>query len=267
MTNELHRRDGATVDWGFGSFRGKAQLYAKYRPQYSKEYKKFLYETLRLSKDSTVADIGAGTGIHTKILAEITDKVFAVEPDGEMLNEFQLQLVNQERIITVQGSAEDTGLPDACVDYVTVAQAFHLFDRKKSLTEFKRILRSSGILVLVWNSKEHDNALFYDNEAVIKKYCPNYCREVHARSFFEDSYKECFTPNSYTFTYLHQDSTEFLDKKTFIMRTLSASYAITPADSNYNTLIEELEIVFDRHAKNGVVIVPQSSVIYSGVIC
>lgn len=255
------------MDGEFGNFHGKAQLYAKYRPQYSQEYKEFLQKTLRLSKNSVVADIGAGTGIHTKILAEITDKIFAVEPDREMLNELQSQLLHLGKIITVQRSAEDTRLPDACVDYVTVAQAFHLFDRQKSLTEFKRILRPSGILVLVWNSKEHDNELFYDNESVIKKYCPRYCREVHARSFFEDSYKDCFAPNSYTFTYIHQDSTELLDKKTFIMRTLSASYAITPTDSNYNTFIKELEIVFDHHATNGVVKVPQSSAIYSGVIC
>lgn len=254
------------MDKDFGNFQGKAHLYAKYRPQYSRGYIKFLRESLKLSRESVVADVGAGTGIHTKIIAEITDKVFAVEPDGEMLKECQVQLGNRYKVRMVQGTAEDTGLPDACVDYITVAQAFHLFDRKKSLNEFKRVLRPSGILILVWNSKEHDNKLFYDNEAVIKKYCPCYCREVHARSFFQNSYKDCFTSNSYTFTHFPQDSTEFLDKQTFIMRTLSASYAITATSKNFDALIEELGMVFDRHSENGIVKVPQSSVIYSGVI-
>lgn len=250
----------------FGNFCGKSHIYAKYRPQYSKEYITFLRETLRLSRDSIVADVGAGTGIHTKIIAEITDKIFAVEPDEEMLQECQVQLENKHKVKMVQRTAEDTGLPNASVDYITVAQAFHLFNREKSLNEFKRVLRPSGILVLLWNSKEHDNKLFYDNEAVIKKYCPCYCREVHARSFYEDSFKDCFTPISYTFTRFHQDSTEFLDKQTFIMRTLSASYAITATDKNYDAMIEELGMVFERHATNGVVEVPQSTIIYSGVI-
>lgn len=254
------------MDKNFGNFQGKAHLYAKYRPQYSKQYVRFLQEGLNLCSDSTVADVGAGTGIHTKIIAEITDKVFAIEPDAEMLQECQLLLGSERRVKMVQGTAEDTGLATACIDYITVAQAFHLFDRDKSLNEFKRVLRPSGKLVLVWNSKEHDNDLFYDNEEVIKKYCPNYCRKIHARSFYKDSYKDCFTPSSYTFTRFHQDSTEFLDEETFIMRTLSASYAITAADQNYNAMIEELKSVFKRHATNGVVEVPQSSVIYSGTV-
>lgn len=249
----------------FGSFQGKAQLYAKYRPKYSKEYTGFLRETLGINKSSVVADIGAGTGIHTKTIAEITNKVFAIEPERDMFNELQSQFGNN-KIKLIQRPAEDTGLPDTIIDYITVAQAFHLFDRNKSLSEFKRILRPSGILILVWNNKEHNNMLFYDNEAVIKNYCPNYRREIHARSFFQDSYKECFTANSYKFTYIHLDSTEHLDKETFIMRTLSSSYAITPIDKNYHRMIDELSAVFDRHASNGVVIVPQSSVIYSGVI-
>lgn len=254
------------MNQNFGNFQGKAHLYARYRPQYSKQYINFLRDTLKLGRDSTVADIGAGTGIHTKILADITDKVFAIEPDAEMLKECQLLLGKSCNVKTLQRTAEDTGLATACVDYITVAQAFHLFDRKKSLNEFKRVLRPSGKLILVWNSKEHDNELFYDNEAVIKKYCPNYCREIHARPLYKDSYKDCFTPSSYTFTRFAQDSTEFLDEQTFIMRTLSASYAITAADKNYNAMIEELRIVFRRHATTGVVEVPQSSIIYSGII-
>lgn len=249
-----------------GSFQGKAQIYAKYRPQYSKEYSNFLKETLGLSDNSIVADVGAGTGIHTKLIAEITNNIFAVEPDKDMFNELETRFSNNKNINLLQKPAEDTGLPDGSVDYITVAQAFHLFDRKKSLSEFKRILRSDGFLVLVWNSKEHNNELFYDNEAVIKKFCPNYRREVHARSFFEDSYKDCFTAKSYKYKHIYLDSTEYLDKKTFIMRTLSASYAITPTDQNYSQMIEELGLVFEHHASNGLVTVPQSSVVYSGVI-
>lgn len=250
----------------FGNFRGKAYIYAKYRPKYSKEYSKYLQNILSVQKDSVVVDIGAGTGIHTNVLTQISNKVIAVEPDLEMLQQCIGALADKQKVTILQGFAEDTGLPSACADYITVAQAFHLFNQEKSLLEFKRVLRSNGNLILVWNSKEQDNVLFYDNESIIRKYCPRYRREIHARSFFQDSYKDCFTPESYTYRRISRDSTELLDKQTFIMRTLSASYAIVPEDKNYTNLVEELGQVFDKHSMNGVVEVPQSSVIYHGNI-
>lgn len=258
-------KDGVTVDRNFGNFQGKAQLYAKYRPQYSKNYSTYLQERLKMNTHSSIADIGAGTGIHTKVLADITNNIFVVEPDIEMLAECRIQLKNKS-IKFIQGTAENTKLPDKYVDYITVAQAFHLFDREKSLEEFRRVLRPHGTLILVWNSKEHENDLFYENEAVIKRYCPRYCREVHARTFFKESYEDCFLPETYTYTHFYRDSTELLNKQTYIMRTLSASYAITPEDRNYKSMITDLGIVFDRFSVNGVVEIPQSTVIYHGSI-
>lgn len=250
----------------FGNFHRKAKLYAKYRPQYSKKYFKYLQGKLQINKCSTVADIGAGTGIHTKALAQIAGKLFAVEPDIEMLTECHDQLGSCSTVEIVHQTAENTGLPDACVDYITVAQAFHLFDAQKCIKEFRRILRPHGTLILVWNSKENNNDLFFENEMVIKKYCSYYSRDIHARTFSKESYKKYFTKTSYNYVSFHCDSTEFLDKQTFIMRTMSASYAITDENLNYNAMIEDLGYVFDRYAKNGFVEVPQSTVIYHGTI-
>lgn len=258
-------KDDLTVDINMGNFQGKARLYAKYRPLYSKNYSTYLQEQLKMNTHSSVADIGAGTGIHTRVLANITDNIFAIEPDIDMLEECRIQL-KCKNIKLIQGSAENTMLPDECVDYIVVAQAFHLFDRQKSLEEFRRVLRPHGTFILVWNSKEHENDLFYENEAVIKRYCPCYCREVHARTFFEESYQDCFSPETYTHIRFYRDSTELLNKNTYIMRTLSASYAITPDNTNYKSLIAALEIVFDRFSVNGVIEIPQSTVIYHGSI-
>lgn len=250
----------------FGNFHGKAHLYAKYRPRYSKEYQTFLQNHLGINRKSTVADIGAGTGIHTKAISNFTGKIFAIEPDQEMLEQCKSCFEGNSKIVLLQGSAEKTGLPSACVDFITVAQAFHLFPKEESLKEFKRILRPNGKLILTWNSKEHDNQLFYDSEEIITKYCPLYDRNIHAREFYKDSYHDCFTSESYTYIKFSGDSTEYLDKETFIMRTMSASYAIRPDNMNYNNFIKGLEQVFDHHSINDVVKVPQSTVIYYGYI-
>jgi ubiquinone/menaquinone biosynthesis C-methylase UbiE len=44
--------------------------------------------------------------------------------------------------------AEQTGLPDASIDLVTVAQALHWFDRERFFAEVKRVLRPGGVLAL-----------------------------------------------------------------------------------------------------------------------
>jgi ubiquinone/menaquinone biosynthesis C-methylase UbiE len=183
-----------------------------------------------------------------------------------MLQSCKKLLKGNNFVKIIQSSAEKSGLPDLYVDYITVAQAFHLFKCRESLVEFKRILRPDAILILIWNSQEHDNELFHEREAVIKKYCPNYQKEIHAQSFSQNSFCHCFSKNSYIFKRFFQDATEYLDETTFIMRTLSASYAITQENSDYDFFKQELSCVFNHHSQDGFVEVPQSTIIYHGRI-
>ncbi len=44
----------------------------------------------------------------------------------------------------VDGTAAQIQLPDASVDVITVAQAFHWFASKDSLKEFHRVLKPNG---------------------------------------------------------------------------------------------------------------------------
>lgn len=253
------------MEQNLGNFIGKAKLYSKYRPNYSDNYFKYLHNNLKINNKSVVADVGAGTGIHTKGLLSITKRIYAIEPDTNMLSECILLLKDYTSVRGINCTAENINLPANSVDYITVAQAFHLFNQKKCIKEFRRILRPNGKLILVWNSKEH-NALFYDSEKIIKKYCPCYSREIHARTFTKTLYQNCFTSGTYSFIRFYHDSTELLDKETFIMRTMSASYAITPENINYNSMVNELENVFDFYAYNQHVEVPESTVIYHGNI-
>lgn len=249
--------------YNYGDFVGKAKLYSKYRPNYSTNYYQFIENSLNVNSDSVIADIGAGTGIHTKGLAKIAKKIYAIEPNPQMLNECMFQLEKYSNVSGINSSAEAIKLPNDSVDYITVAQAFHLFDRKKCLSEFYRIIRPNGLLILVWNSKEH-NDLFFENEKIIKKYCPLYKRTVHARQFSYESYNDIFISNTYNFNYFYEDCNEYINKETFIMRTMSASYAITQENNEYYSMISELGKVFDSYSMNQLVKIPQSTVVFSG---
>ncbi|MFC5343371.1 class I SAM-dependent methyltransferase (plasmid) [Brevundimonas staleyi] len=135
-----------------GDFSQLAKAYV-HRPAYAVP----VIDALAGQTGHQVADIGAGTGKLTKMLAERGGlSGFAVEPTDEMRHEGeQLGLPG---FTWVKGTAEATGLDDNAFDWVTMASAFHWTDAPKALAEFHRILRPGGLLTLMWNPRdvEHD---------------------------------------------------------------------------------------------------------------
>jgi SAM-dependent methyltransferase len=58
------------------------------------------------------------------------------------------------KIRILEGIAENIPMPDASVDVVFVAQAFHWFSGEGALREIHRILKPSGRIGLIWNSRD-----------------------------------------------------------------------------------------------------------------
>ncbi|MBQ3357648.1 MAG: class I SAM-dependent methyltransferase [Microbacterium sp.] len=107
-----------------------------------------------------VLDLGAGTGKFTELLIGRATSVQAVEPSEPMLDVLRAKLVD---VTAHLGSAESIPLSDASVDAVTVAQAFHWFEREAACAEIARILAPGGVLGLVWNHS--DPACTWDRAA------------------------------------------------------------------------------------------------------
>jgi SAM-dependent methyltransferase len=149
-----------------GDFSRLASIYDKYRPGYPNSV---LTAVLSLLKkpiaECTFADIGAGTGKWTRMLASTEcRKVFAVEPNLEMREQ---GIVNSSAYSVEwrEGSGEATGLADASCDLVSMASAFHWTDFNKSTCEFHRILKPGGIFTALWNTRFiEDSPLLVDIE-------------------------------------------------------------------------------------------------------
>ncbi len=245
-------------------FDNKAALYADNRPSYSPHVLEYLQVNLKFFPTALGADIGCGTGQLTKILAEYFNLLYAVEPNDSMMNECKKRLCNYKNIHYLCCSAENTGIDNNILDYITVAQAFHLFHNADSLHELKRILKPNGTLIIIYNMKNHSSDLFKKNEEVLLKYCPLYRRDFHATKFEENSFQDCFTKDSYRYHYFAYDNTEYLDCNTFVNRTLSASYSIQRDNSSYWDFIKELSSVFSDFSVNDKIKIELSTVIYSG---
>lgn len=248
----------------YNLFNNKAALYATNRPSYSPNVLEYLQKDLEFSSTALGADIGCGTGQLTKILAKYFDLVYAVEPNISMMQECQKCLYDYKNILYECRSAESTEIDDNKLDYITTAQAFHLFHNAETLREFKRILKPDGRLIIVYNMKNHSSDMFLKNEEVLLKYCPLYRRDFHAAAFKCDSFQECFTKDSYQYRYFLNDNTEYLDYDTFINRTLSASYAIQKGNPSFPAFVKELAAVFADFSVEQRVKMELSTVIYSG---
>ncbi|AFZ18874.1 class I SAM-dependent methyltransferase [Allocoleopsis franciscana] len=130
------------------------QGYDRYRARYPKAA---IAQILSgITADAILAaDIGAGTGIGSRLLADRGVQVIAVEPGAEM----RQGAIPHDGVKFVEGSAEQVPLGTASVDLVTSFQAFHWFDFTQSLKEFHRILKPGGRLALVWNFWDQRDAV------------------------------------------------------------------------------------------------------------
>ena len=106
---------------------------------------------LHLGPGRRVLDLAAGTGKMTRLLAPSGVDLVAVEPVAGMRAAFEEAVPGVE---ILDGTAEAIPLPDASVDAVVVAQAFHWFDADKALAEIDRVLRPGGGVALVWNRRD-----------------------------------------------------------------------------------------------------------------
>ncbi|MEV4735297.1 MULTISPECIES: class I SAM-dependent methyltransferase [unclassified Microbacterium] len=133
------------------SFETSGEDYDRYRPGFPAAVAGIIVPV----QLQVVLDLGAGTGKFTRLLLDRAEKVIAVEPSVPMLDVLRAKLPGVDARV---GNAEAIPCLDASVDAVTVAQAFHWFDRDAACAEIARVLRPGGVLGLLWNHSDPDCA-------------------------------------------------------------------------------------------------------------
>ncbi|HWJ85540.1 MAG TPA: class I SAM-dependent methyltransferase [Cellulomonas sp.] len=130
-----------------GSFEHGAAAYAASRP----DYPDAAVDWAVPPGAHDVLDLAAGTGKLTASLVARGLDVVAVEPSDAMRAELTRILPG---VHARTGTADATGLPDASVDAVTVAQAWHWFDPATASAELARVLRPGGRVTVLWNVRD-----------------------------------------------------------------------------------------------------------------
>ena len=220
--------------------------YVKYRPSYPVELVDTLAKAATLGPGRTILDVGSGTGIFTRDLLTTGAHVIALEPNAAMRRAAEADLAREPRFESRDGAAESTGLPDASVDAITAAQAFHWFEPKATRAEFRRILKPQGFVALIWNQRA-DNPANRAYEAMLDRFAPDYAAvrerdraaESRIRAFFAPE-----SPSSWTFP-----NAQLFDRDGLRGRLASSSYAPKAESPLHAPLYEELDRIFDAYTQ------------------
>ena len=244
-------------------FDNKGKLYAKGRPGYPNKLFEHLIENNIISNNSTVADIGSGTGLFTVQLSPSVGKIYAVEPNGDMRRVAEERYEEYDNTVSVDGTAENTSLGEKSVDFVTVAQAFHWFDRPSFKIECQRILKPNGKILLVWNDRDTSSELIKENYEINCCFCPDFKGSSSGIDFDREAFTDFFE-GDFEVVSFRNDLTYNLDA--FVARCLSSSYAPKQDDASYEPYVRALEELFGRYESDGTIPYPYIARCYIGSV-
>lgn len=218
-------------------FSNRAEDYAKYRPSYPAEAIDYILNKLGES-GIIAADIGAGTGISSRLLADRGVRVTAIEPNVAMGEAATSHPLVQFK----HSNAENTQLEDNSVDLVTCFQAFHWFDPEPTLNEFVRILKPKGRLAVVWNKRNRQDKFTREYSRLLK-----IAPKPISKSSRKDKIK--FLHNTSLFssvdraTFSHQYA---LNRNGLIGRAMSASY-VPKTGKIHEMITVKLNRLYERY--------------------
>ncbi len=240
-------------------FTGLADVYARSRPDYPKDALDFIVAHCRLGAGAIVVDVGCGTGISSRLLAERGLRVIGIEPNADM----RQRAAGERGAGNAEyraGRAEATGLPDTCADAVVAAQSAHWFKLDAAFAEFHRILKPGGWVVLIWNERDETDVFTAAYGDVIRSTPGAAALEAMRQAAGEPLLTCPLFAEAQRTVFAHA---QVLDEAGMIGRALSVSYAPRePADiERYKSA---LQAVFARFQQEGQVVLRYCTTVYAG---
>jgi len=244
-------------------FTDRVEDYVRYRPGYPDALPAALLANSGCAGGSTAADIGSGTGIFSEMLLAAGLLVYAVEPNAAMRRAAEQRLGEHPRFHSLDASAEHTGLEPASLDLVTAAQAFHWFNNDAALNEFRRILKPEGLVALVWNRRNLERSFQQAYHELLLAFAPEYGKINHMNLQAADI-ERFFAPAK--MRQQRFENQQRLDFTSLLGRLKSSSYCPREDSPLFIPLVDELQLLFDRHVQNGQVDFDYHTDLYLGPV-
>lgn len=233
MTNEI-----AAI-----GFAAAGSVYERGRPDYPPAVVDAIVERLRLTPQSRLLDVAAGTGKLTRCFIGRAD-VVASEPAAEMRAEFARI---QPGVPILDGLAERLPFEDGTMDAITVGTAFHWFDGPAAICEFHRVLRPGGRLALVWLQRDESVPWMDQLVRLVDTYRPaearRYAETPWQAAFESDEGRARFTPLQYVeFPFAYP-----VDRDAAVQRTASTSFVAAMPEERRADVLSRVRELYDTH--------------------
>ncbi len=114
-----------------------------------------LMPVLELRPGMAVADVGAGAGAMTLVMAQAlgpSGRVFATDVNAAQIDAIrdQARARQLENVVAIAGTQTATGLPGACCDAIFVRDAYHHFTDPAAMNrDFLAALKAGGRLAII----------------------------------------------------------------------------------------------------------------------
>ncbi len=236
-------------------FGDRAGDYVAGRPSYPAEALDALFDGLGDARDVLAADLGAGTGISSRLLAERGAQVLAIEPNQAMREAAE----PHPRVEWIAGTAEWTGLDEASIDLVTAFQAFHWFDQAKALREMVRILRPGGRAAVIYNERDEHDPFTAAYGHIVRAYQTDETerRRADALQLFA-AFEGWHTRGR-----IEVRNEQSQDQEGVLARARSSSY-LPKTGPKADELHAAVRVLFARHAANGRVVMTMRTIVAIG---
>jgi SAM-dependent methyltransferase len=243
-------------------FSSRVEAYRRFRSPYPREIIPVLEERCGLTRESVVADVGAGTGMLAELFLENGNRVFAVEPNPDMRAACQELVERYPRLTCIDGTAEETRLADHSVDIVGVGRALHWFDQEKCRPEFIRILRKGGWVVLASQGPHaRTEPVIRAFQTILKEHGLDYAH-MRKRYDIESASRQFFAGCEF-----HEAEFASLEEMTYEELegfTLSLSVTPQPGHPGFPPMQQALQEYFAGHESGGKIRMPMTCKIHFG---
>jgi ubiquinone/menaquinone biosynthesis C-methylase UbiE len=109
-------------------------------------------ELLQLSERTVLADVGAGSGLWTFLLAKHVSHLFATDVKSPQVNGIQgiIQRRGLTNVTVILGTQQEIGLPANCCDAMLLRLVYHAFRDPTAMREsMRRAMKSRGLILIV----------------------------------------------------------------------------------------------------------------------
>ena len=222
----------------------------------------YLQGKIGFNRKWTVADIGSGTGILSELFLKNGNKVFCVEPNGDMRQVAEKNLEKYGTLfISVDGTAEATKLKPGSVDLIVAGQALHWFDLHGARSEFGRILRKNGRVAIIYNHRKKGGRLEAAYDRVVEKHRRNRPPIPDANDTYISKFLGVRRHDK-----LVLSNSQDLDLDGILGRLASASYMPARGTQRWSAIERDARKIVEKYGSDGVVKLRYNTTVYLGRI-